>query len=147
MSILSFIKNWKDFSTIWAIIQPFILKLIKKKVPTTITKLYENLAKYTQPAIDSLFKLKGKIQNSPNELDDYCFNQGVNAIESFVAIGTVGVLNDKNAITLFMKGFEEMLKQLEPKEILIYGNKLSELDGYKNLRWFEPYMNKFKKVR
>lgn len=82
MSILSFIKNWKDFSTIWAIIQPFILKLIKKKVPTTITKLYENLAKYTQPAIDSLFKLKGKIQNSPNELDDYCFNQGVNAIES-----------------------------------------------------------------
>ena len=83
MSILSFIKTWKDFSTIWAIIQPFILKLIKKKVPTTITKLYENLAKYTQPAIDSLFKLKGKIQNSPNELDDYCFNQGVNAIESF----------------------------------------------------------------
>lgn len=132
MSILSFIKNWKDFSTIWAIIQPFILKLIKKKVPTTITKLYENLAKYTQPAIDSLFKLKGKIQNSPNEL---------------VAIGTVGVLNDKNAITLFMQGFEEMLKQLEPKEILIYGNKLSELDGYKNLRWFAPYMNKFKKAR
>ena len=83
MNILSFIKNWKDFSTIWSIIQPFILKLIKKNVPTTITKLYENLAKYTQPAIDSLFKLKGKIQNSPNELDDYCFNQGVDAIESF----------------------------------------------------------------
>ena len=61
MSILSFIKNWKDFSTIWAIIQPFILKLIKKKVPTTITKLYENLAKYTQPAIDSLqYTLKAK---------------------------------------------------------------------------------------
>lgn len=66
---------------------------------------------------------------------------------SVVAIGTVGVLNDKNAITLFMQGFKEMLKQLEPKEILIYGNKLSELDGYKNLRWFEPYMNKFKKAR
>ena len=83
MSILSFIKNWKDFSTIWSIIQPFILKLIKNNVPTTITKLYENLAKYAQPAIDSLFKLKEKIKNSPNELDDYCFNQGVSAIESF----------------------------------------------------------------
>ena len=93
MSILSFIKNWKDFSTIWAIIQPFILKLIKKKVPTTITKLYENLAKYTQPAIDSLFKLKGKIQTSPNELDDYCFNQGVNAFESF-ANYLLGVVAD-----------------------------------------------------
>ena len=83
MNILSFIKSWKDFSTIWTIIQPFILKLIKKNVPTTITKLYENLAKYTQPAIDSLFKLKAKIKNTPNELDDYCFNQGVSAIETF----------------------------------------------------------------
>lgn len=83
MNLLSLIKNWKDFSAIWAVIQPFILKLIKKKVPTSITKLYENLAKYTQPAIDSLFILKEKIKNTPNELDDYCFNQGVNTIETF----------------------------------------------------------------
>ena len=83
MNLLSLIKNWKDYSAIWAVIQPFILKLIKKKVPTSITKLYETLAKYTQPAIDSLFKLKEKIKNSPNEFFDYCFNQGVNAIETF----------------------------------------------------------------
>lgn len=83
MNLLSLLKNWKDFSAIWAVVQPFILKLIKKKVPTSITKLYENLAKYTQPAIDSLFKLKEKIKNSPNEIDDYCFEQGVSAIESF----------------------------------------------------------------
>lgn len=83
MKFLSIIKNWKDFSAIWLVIQPFILKLIQKKVPNSITKLYENLAKYTQPAIDSLFKLKDKIKNTPNELDDYCFNQGVLAIETF----------------------------------------------------------------
>ena len=83
MNLFAFVKSWKDFSFLWTLIQPFILKLLKKNVPTSITKLYENLAKYTQPAIDSLLKLKGKIQNSPNELDDYCFNQGVNAIESF----------------------------------------------------------------
>ena len=83
MNLLLLIKNWKDFSAIWAVIQPFILKLIKKNVPNSITKLYENLAKYTQPAIDSLFKLKEKIKNTPNELDDYCFTQGVNAIETF----------------------------------------------------------------
>ncbi len=64
---------------------------------------------------------------------------------SVVAIGTVGVLNDENAKRLFMLGFKEMIKRLEPKEILIYGNKLTELDGYKNIRWFEPYMNKFNK--
>lgn len=66
---------------------------------------------------------------------------------SIVAVGTVGVLNDKNARRLFMLGFNEMLKQLEPKEILIYGNKLSELKDYKNLHWFEPYMNKFINIK
>ena len=75
----------------------------------------------------------------------YCF-LGVQK-GSTVAIGTVGVLNDEYAKTLFMQGFKEMLKQLEPKEILIYGNKLSELDGYKNIRWFDPYMNKFIKAK
>ena len=83
MSLLSLIRNWKDLSTIWNIIQPFVLKLIQKKVPASITKLYENLAKYTQPAIDSLFKLKNKIKTTPTEIDDYCFNQGVLAIENF----------------------------------------------------------------
>ena len=75
----------------------------------------------------------------------YCF-LGVQK-GSTVAIGTVGVLNDKYAKTLFMQDFKEMLKQLEPKEILIYGNKLSELEGYKNIRWFDPYMNKFIKAK
>ena len=83
MSLFSFIRNWKDFNGLWAAIQPFVLNLLQKKVPSSVTKLYENLAKYTQPAIDSLFKLKEKIKNSPNELDDFCFNQGVNAIETF----------------------------------------------------------------
>lgn len=83
MRLLSLIKSWKDFSFIWALIQPFVLNLINKEVPKNITKLYENLAKYTQPAIDSLFKLKAKIAQTPSELDDYCFKQGVNAIEVF----------------------------------------------------------------
>ena len=42
---------------------------------------------------------------------------------------------------------EEMIKQLEPKEILVYGNRLIELDEYKNVRWFEPYMNKFNYIK
>lgn len=75
----------------------------------------------------------------------YCF-LGIPK-HSIVAIGTVGVLIDDEAKMLFMNGFKEMLKQLEPKEILIYGNRLSELDGYENIRWFEPYMNKFTKKK
>ena len=83
MNILAYFKNWKDISIIWTLLQPFILRLLKKNVPNNVTKLYENLAKYTQPAIDSLYKLKQKIKASPNEVDDYCFEQGVSAIETF----------------------------------------------------------------
>ena len=82
---------------------------------------------------------------SDEESFKYCF-LGVQK-GATVAIGTVGVLNDEYAKILFMQGFKEMLKQLEPKEILIYGNKLSELEGYKNIRWFDPYMNKFIKAK
>ena len=66
---------------------------------------------------------------------------------SVVAVGTVGVLNDEYAKKLFLDGFREMVKRLEPKEILVYGNRLTELDEYKNIRWFEPFMNKFNKKK
>ena len=83
MNLLSLIKNWKDFSAIWAVIQPFILKLIKRMFRLQSLNSMKTSQKYAQPTIDSLFKLKEKIKNTPNELDDYCFNQGVNAIETF----------------------------------------------------------------
>ena len=64
---------------------------------------------------------------------------------STVAISTVGILNNKNSERLFMQGFKEMLKQLEPKRILIYGNTTSGLEEYDNIQWFEPYTNKWNK--
>jgi hypothetical protein len=88
---MNLFNSWKTLNVLWGTIEPFVLNLIKKQVPGTITKLYENLAKFTQPAIDSLFKLKNKIKDTPNSLDDYCFNQGVNALDSFAnyLLGTV----------------------------------------------------------
>lgn len=59
---------------------------------------------------------------------------------SVVAIGTVGIMNDENAKTLFLNGFKELLRRVEPSEVLIYGNTLEELSEYPNIRWFEPYM-------
>jgi isoleucyl-tRNA synthetase len=83
MSLFSWLKDWKVLNELWDVIEPFVINLAEKNVPKYVTKLYENLAKVAQPAIDSLYKLKEKIKTSPNALDDYCFNQGVNAIESF----------------------------------------------------------------
>ena len=83
MNLTALFSSWKSLNVIWGLIEPFVMNLVKKQVPSTITKLYENLAKFTQPAIDSLFKLKNKIKDTPNSIDDYCFNQGVNALETF----------------------------------------------------------------
>lgn len=83
MSLLSWLKDWKVLNELWNVLEPFIINLAEKNVPKYIRKLYENLAKVAQPALDSLKKLKEKIKTSPNALDNYCFNQGVNAIETF----------------------------------------------------------------
>ena len=40
MNFLSIIKIWEDFSVIWLVVQPFILKLFQKKVPSSIILLY-----------------------------------------------------------------------------------------------------------
>ena len=82
MNLFAFVKSWKDFSFLWTLIQPFILKLLKKNVPTSITKLYENLAKYTQPALDSLHKLKAKIK-AEQEYVKYRVIQDENYISDF----------------------------------------------------------------
>ena len=54
---------------------------------------------------------------------------------STVAVSTLGILNYEENRKLFMQGFEEMLKQLEPKHILIYGNRLRNIasDATKNI--------------
>ena len=36
MNLFAFVKSWKDFSFLWTLLQPFILKLLKKNVPTSL---------------------------------------------------------------------------------------------------------------
>ncbi len=81
---MSIFSKWKEFNTAWKLIEPFVINLIKKEVPKRIVRLYENLAKFTQPAINSLIKLKEKIKETPNELDDYCFTQGVDTFANYL---------------------------------------------------------------
>ncbi len=46
---------------------------------------------------------------------------------------------------LFEDGFKEMIKQINPKNILIYGNKLEIFDKYENIKLFKPFHNKWSK--
>lgn len=54
----------------------------------------------------------------------FCFD-GVE-IGSFVAVSTVGVRKEK---TLFMQGYEEMLKRLQPESIICYCEPFEEMKG------------------
>src|SRR5574344_147536 len=64
---------------------------------------------------------------------------------STVAISTVGILNNEISKLLFEDGFKEMIKQINPENILIYGNKLEIFDKYENIKLFEPFHNKWSK--
>lgn len=64
---------------------------------------------------------------------------------STVAISTVGILNNEISKMLFEDGFKEMIKQINPENILIYGNKLEIFDKYENIKLFEPFHNKWSK--
>ena len=71
---------------------------------------------------------------------DFCF-EGVEK-GSVVAVGTVGVMNDENAKKLFLKGYNEMMKRLEPKKIIVYGSKFEGLSG--DIIEIKPFYNKFR---
>lgn len=43
---------------------------------------------------------------------------------SIVSISTIGVKQDENALKIWRDGVDEMIKQIEPKAILVYGGKL-----------------------
>lgn len=43
---------------------------------------------------------------------------------SIVSISTIGVKQDENALKIWCDGVSEMIKQIEPKAILVYGGKL-----------------------
>ena len=58
-----FFKN-QESNVALSIIEPFILNLVSQNVPKKITSLYEKVAKFTQPLIDSLTKLKEKIDET-----------------------------------------------------------------------------------
>lgn len=75
---------------------------------------------------------------------DFCF-EGIPK-HNPVAIGTVGI-NNKDSRLLFTKGFEEMIRRIEPSDLIVYG-ETEPLDFHKyvdNVHKFESYWAKRRK--
>jgi hypothetical protein len=62
---------------------------------------------------------------------DFCF-EGVEKC-STVAVSSLGVLRNKDSMTLFENGYNEMINQIDPQLIVFYGDypTYKELDGNK----------------
>lgn len=60
-----------------------------------------------------------------------------------VAVSSVGCLQSKESKALFLQGYEEMLKRLEPTQILFYGKVPAECTG--NIINIKPFYSKFEK--
>lgn len=68
---------------------------------------------------------------------------------SNVAISTVGANmdKDKEAQRLFVKGFEEMLKRIEPNKVLVYGEVSPiKLEDYCDVKWYPSYWKTLRDV-
>lgn len=58
---------------------------------------------------------------------DWCFDG--NPKNSIVAVSNIGCMKEKEAKRLFKQGYNEMLKRLEPRLILIFGESVEDYDG------------------
>lgn len=74
---------------------------------------------------------------------EYCFD-GLPK-NSVVAVSSKGCLSDKKVRALFMRGYGEMLRRLEPKTILFFGDIPLECEG--NVVHIEQLTDRFKQGR
>ena len=69
---------------------------------------------------------------------DWCFDGY--PIGSIVAVSTVGSGKSNEAIEQGLRGYQEMLDRLQPKEVLIYSNSVDYFPG--NVRYIKYSIDK-----
>lgn len=82
---------------------------------------------YRSRQIGAYYQSKGinvipTISWAEKETFQFCF-QGIPK-ESIVSVSTIGVKRDKEALQIWKDGMDEMIRQIQPSTILIYGGKL-----------------------
>ena len=83
------------------------------------------------------------IARSTPESFDWCFDG--EPAHGTVAILSVGTQKNKKAKELFLDGYNEMVKRLEPETIIFYGGIPEECKG--NIVHIKAFQEKFKEAR
>lgn len=74
---------------------------------------------------------------------DWCFDGEPRGF--VVAVSTVGCLKNKQATALFIQGYDEMLRRLDPSQVIFYGQVPEHCDW--NAIRIQPYYKKIEKAR
>lgn len=74
---------------------------------------------------------------------DWCFDG--EPVGGTVAVSSIGTQNNKQAKQLFIDGYNQMIKKLNPETIIFYGNVPDECRG--NIIRIRPFQNKFREVK
>lgn len=74
---------------------------------------------------------------------DWCFDG--EPVGGTVAVSSVGTQNNKLAKQLFVDGYNEMIKRLQPTTVIFYGNIPSECTG--NIVKVRAFQEKFKEAK
>lgn len=74
---------------------------------------------------------------------EWCFDG--EPVGGTVAISSVGTQNNKTAKELFLNGYNEMMKRLEPETVIFYGTIPQECYG--NIVRVKAFQEKFREVR
>ena len=74
---------------------------------------------------------------------DWCFDG--EPVGGTVAVSSIGTQNNKQAKKLFLAGYEEMIRRLDPQTIIFYGNVPDECRG--NIIRIRPFQDKFREVK
>ena len=74
---------------------------------------------------------------------EWCFDG--EPVGGIVAVSSVGTQNNKTAKELFLNGYNEMMKRLEPETVIFYGTIPQECYG--NIIKVKAFQEKFKEAK
>lgn len=80
---------------------------------------------------------------SDEESFEWCFDGEPK--HSTIAVSSIGTQNNKRAKEMFLKGYKEMMKRLEPERIIFYGNVPEECR--ENIVRIKAFQDKFREAR
>ena len=74
----------------------------------------------------------------PKETFDFCF-KGIPE-NSIVSVSTIGIKENDESFEVWTEGMREMIKQIKPEHILVYGGKVDFDYGDTNVKYYENYV-------